>query len=126
LVLTFRNVHNWMDGGYVDQALAACFTALKPGGILGVEEHRGDERVAQDPKAQNGYVRQDYMIALAKKAGFVLDASSELDANPRDTKNYPQGVWSLPPTLAEGDKDRAKYLEIGEADNFVLKFRKPR
>ena len=126
LVLTFRNVHNWMDGGFVDQALAACFTALKPGGILGGEEHRGDEHVAQDPKAQNGYVRQDYMIALAKKAGFVLAASSEIDANPRDTKNYPQGVWSLPPTLAEGDKDRDKYLGIGEADNFVLKFRKPR
>jgi predicted methyltransferase len=126
LVLTFRNVHNWMDGGFADQALAACFTALKPGGILGVEEHRGDEHVAQDPKAKNGYVRQDYMIALAKKAGFVLDASSEIDANPRDTKNYPKGVWSLPPTLAEGDKDREKYLAIGESDNFVLKFRKPR
>ena len=126
LVLTFRNVHNWMDGGYVDQALKACFTALKPGGVLGVEEHRGDEHVAQDPKAANGYVRQDYMIALAKKAGFVLDAASEIDANPRDTKNYPKGVWSLPPSFAEGDKDRAKYEAIGESDNFVLKFRKPR
>jgi predicted methyltransferase len=126
LVLTFRNVHNWMDGGYVDQALRACFTALKPGGVLGVEEHRGDAHVAQDPKAANGYVRQDYMIALAKKAGFVLDASSEIDANPRDTKDYAQGVWTLPPSFAEGDKDRAKYAAIGEADNFVLKFRKPR
>jgi predicted methyltransferase len=126
LVVTFRNVHNWMDGGFADQALAACFTALKPGGILGIEEHRGDEHVPQDPKASNGYVRQDYMIALAKKAGFVFEGSSEIDANPRDTKNYAQGVWSLPPTLAEGDKDRAKYLAIGEADNFVLKFRKPR
>jgi predicted methyltransferase len=66
------------------------------------------------------------MIALARKAGFVFEASSEIDANPHDTKNYPQGVWSLPPTLAEGDKDRAKYIAIGEADNFVLKFRKPR
>jgi predicted methyltransferase len=126
LVLTFRNVHNWMDGGYVDEALKACFTALKPGGVLGVEEHRGDQHVAQDPKAENGYVRQDYMIALAKKAGFVLVASSEIDANPRDTKNYPKGVWTLPPSFAEGDKDRAKYEAIGEADNFVLKFRKPR
>jgi predicted methyltransferase len=126
LVLTFRNVHNWMDGGYVDEALKACFTALKPGGVLGIEEHRGDAHVAQDPKAENGYVRQDYMIALAKKAGFVLDASSEIDANPRDTKNYPKGVWTLPPSYAEGDKDHAKYEAIGEADNFVLKFRKPR
>jgi len=126
LVLTFRNVHNWMEGGYVDEALKACFTALKPGGVLGVEEHRGDQHVAQDPKAENGYVRQDYMIALAKKAGFVLVASSEIDANPRDNKNYPKGVWTLPPSFAEGDKDRAKYEAIGEADNFVLKFRKPR
>jgi predicted methyltransferase len=126
LVLTFRNVHNWMDGGYADKALKACFTALKAGGILGVEEHRGDRHIAQDPKAKNGYVREDYMIALAKKAGFVLVATSQIDANPRDTKNYPDGVWSLPPTLAGGDKDRAKYMAIGEADNFVLKFRKPR
>jgi predicted methyltransferase len=126
LVVTFRNVHNWMDGGFADQALAACFTALKPGGVLGIEEHRGDEHVPQDPKAKNGYVRQDYMIALARKAGFVLEGTSEIDANPRDTKNYPQGVWSLPPTLAEGDKDRAKYVAIGEGDNFVLKFMKPR
>lgn len=126
LVVTFRNVHNWMYDGYVDEALKACFTALKPGGILGVEEHRGDEHVPQDPKGENGYVRQDYMIALAKKAGFVLEASSEIDANPRDTKDYPKGVWTLPPTFAEGDKDRAKYAAIGEADNFVLKFRKPR
>jgi predicted methyltransferase len=126
LVLTFRNVHNWMDEGYVDEALKACFAALKPGGVLGVEEHRGDAHVTQDPKAANGYVRQDYMIALAKKAGFVLEASSEIDANPRDTKDYPKGVWTLPPSYAEGDKDRAKYEAIGEADNFVLKFRKPR
>jgi predicted methyltransferase len=126
LVLTFRNVHNWMYDGYVDEALKACFTALKPGGILGVEEHRGDAHVTQDPKGENGYVRQDYMIALAKKAGFVLEASSEIDANPRDTKDYPKGVWTLPPSFAEGDKDRAKYAAIGEADNFVLKFRKPR
>jgi predicted methyltransferase len=126
LIVTFRNVHNWMDEGFVEKALAGCFTALKPGGILGVEEHRGDEHVVQDPKAKDGYVRQDYMIALAKKAGFVLEASSEIDANPRDTKHYPEGVWSLPPTYAEGDKDRARYEAIGEADNFVLKFRKPR
>jgi predicted methyltransferase len=71
-------------------------------------------------------VRQDYAIALAKKAGFVLDSSSEINANPRDTKDYPKGVWSLPPTLTEGDKDRAKYIAIGESDNFVLKFKKPR
>jgi predicted methyltransferase len=126
LILTFRNLHNWMGEGYADQALAACFTALKPGGILGIEEHRGRNDVPQDPKGTSGYVRQDYAIALAKKAGFVLVGSSEVNANPRDTKDWAKGVWTLPPTLAEGEKDRAKYVAIGEADNFVLKFRKPR
>jgi predicted methyltransferase len=126
MVLTFRNLHNWMDGGYADQALAACFTALKPGGILGIEEHRGRADKPQDPRAQDGYVRQDYAIALAKKAGFVLVSSSEINANPKDTKNWPDGVWTLPPTLSQGDKDRAKYEAIGEADNFVLKFQKPK
>ena len=125
LVLTFRNLHNWMDGGFADQALAACFRALKPGGILGIEEHRGRNDVAQDPKAKNGYVRQDYTIALVKKAGFVLVGSSEINANPHDTKDWVDGVWTLPPTLSQGDKDKDRYLAVGEADNFVLKFRKP-
>jgi predicted methyltransferase len=125
VVLTFRNLHNWMDGGYASQALAACYRALKPGGILGVEEHRGRNDRPQDPKAASGYVRQDYAIALAKKAGFELVGSSEIDANPRDTKDWPGGVWTLPPTLALGNKDRDRYMAIGEADNFVLKFRKP-
>jgi len=125
LVLTFRNLHNWMDDGYADQALAACFTALKPGGILGIEEHRGRNDVPQDPKAKNGYVRQDYAIALAKKAGFILLGSSEINANPRDTKDWVDGVWTLPPSLSQGEKDRAKYIAVGEADNFVLKFQKP-
>ncbi len=125
LVLTFRNLHNWMDGGYAEDALAAAFKALKPGGILGMEEHRGRNDQPQDPKAKNGYVRQDYAIAMAKKAGFELVASSEMDANPRDTKDWPDGVWTLPPTLEEGEKDRARYVAVGEADNFVLKFRKP-
>ena len=126
LVLTFRNVHNWMDGGYADEALAAAFKALKPGGILGIEEHRGRNDKPQDPKAKNGYVRQDYTIALAKKAGFKLVGSSEINANSRDTKEWVDGVWTLPPTLSQGDKDRARYIAVGEADNFVLKFRKPR
>ena len=125
LVLTFRNLHNWMDSGYADEALRAAFTALKPGGIFGMEEHRGRDDKPQDPKAKDGYVRQDYAIALAKKAGFVLVASSEMDANAKDTKDYPSGVWALPPTLYDGAKDRDKYLAIGEADNFVLKFQKP-
>jgi predicted methyltransferase len=125
LVLTFRNLHNWMDDGYASEVLAACFRALKPGGILGIEEHRGSADRPQDPKAKSGYVREDYTIALAKRAGFELVGSSEINANPRDTKDWPGGGWTLPPTLALGEKDRARYLAIGEADNFVLKFRKP-
>ncbi len=124
-VLTFRNVHNWMGEGYADAAFAAFFRALKPGGILGVEEHRGLASEPQDPKADDGYVRQDYTIALARKAGFILAGSSELDANPKDTKKWPKGVWTLPPSFEMGTVDHAKYAAIGEADNFILKFRKP-
>jgi predicted methyltransferase len=125
LVLTFRNYHDWIKSGWSEAALASFFQALKPGGILGIEDHRGRADVPQDPTAQSGYVRQDYMIDMAKKAGFELVASSEMDANPRDTKDYPRGVWTLPPTFALRDQDRAKYQAIGEADNFVLKFAKP-
>jgi predicted methyltransferase len=126
LVLTFRNLHNWMDTGYAEEALAACFKALKPGGILGIEEHRGRNDKPQDPKAKDGYVRQDYTIALAKKAGFILVGSSEINANPKDTKDWVDGVWTLPPTLSQGDKDKARYVAVGEADNYVLKFQKPK
>ena len=125
-MLTFRNLHNWMYDGNADEALAAAFKALKPGGILGVEDHRGRNDQPQDPKAKNGYVRQDYAIALAKKAGFEFVAASEVNANPRDTKDWVDGVWTLPPTLSQSDKDRARYVAVGESDNFVLKFRKPK
>jgi predicted methyltransferase len=126
LVVTFRNFHNWMNDGTVDQALAAAFKALKPGGILGIEEHRGRSDKPQDPKAKDGYVNEEYAIAQVKKAGFVLVGSSEINANPKDTKDWVDGVWTLPPTLSQKDKDREKYIAVGEADNFVLKFQKPK
>ena len=125
LVVTFRNLHNWVGDGIAGDVLAGCFRALKPGGILGVEDHRGRDDKPQDPKAESGYLRQDYTIELAKKAGFEYVGSSEINANPKDTKDWVDGVWTLPPTLSQGDKDRARYVAIGEADNFVLKFRKP-
>ena len=125
VILTARNVHNWMRQGAAEQVFANMYKALKPGGVLGVEEHRGPNDKPQDPKAENGYVREDYTIQLAEKAGFKLAARSELLANPKDTKDYPKGVWTLPPTYSLGDQDRAKYEAIGEADNFLLKFVKP-
>lgn len=125
VVVTFRNVHNWMSQGTAEQAFASFYKTLKPGGILGVEEHRAPADKPQDPKAANGYVREDYTIALAEKAGFKLVGRSDLLNNPKDTKDYPKGVWTLPPVLALGDQDRARYQAIGEADNFLLKFQKP-
>ncbi|MET0533491.1 MAG: methyltransferase [Steroidobacter sp.] len=124
VVVTFRNVHNWMSQGTAEQVFASFNKALKPGGILAIEEHRASADQPQDPKAANGYVREDYTIALAEKAGFKLVSRSEILANPKDTKDHPKGVWTLPPTLALGDQDRAKYQAIGEADNFLLKFQK--
>jgi len=125
MVLTFRNIHNWMAAGTAEQVFAAMFAALKPGGVLGVVEHRGDPKIAQDPKARSGYVNQDFAIQLAEKAGFRFVGGSEVNANPKDTKDHPKGVWTLPPTFALKDVDRAKYLAIGESDRFTLKFVKP-
>ena len=126
LVVTFRNLHNWMEAGDAPAVLHAFYQALKPGGVLGMTDHRGRIDRPQDPTAKDGYVRQDYAIKLAEKAGFRFVGSSEVNANPRDTKDYPAGVWTLPPTYRLGDKDRAKYQAIGESDVFVLKFVKPK
>ena len=126
MVLTFRNIHNWMARGEASQALATMYRALKPGGVLGVAEHRGNPAVPQDPKAKSGYVNEDYAIKLIEAQGFRLEASSQVNANPRDTKDYEQGVWTLPPTYRLGDKDREKYAAIGESDRFTLLFVKPK
>ena len=125
LVLTFRNVHNWMSRDFQGEVMQAFYDALKPGGVLGIVEHRAAPGTEQDPKAESGYVTEEYTIELAKKAGFVLDASSEINANPKDTRDHPEGVWTLPPTLSLGDEDREKYVAIGESDRYTLRFRKP-
>ncbi len=125
LVLTFRNVHNWMKRGYERAIFEAMFEALKPGGRLGLVEHRGDPEVWQDPQALSGYVNQDYAVELAERVGFRLVASSEINANPKDTKDYPEGVWTLPPTLRLKEQDRDTYLAIGESDRMTLLFQKP-
>jgi predicted methyltransferase len=126
LVVTFRNVHSWMARDSAEAAFESMYRVLKPGGTLGVVEHRGNPAIPQDPRARTGYVNQDYAIRLIEKAGFRLVATSEINANPKDTKDHPRGVWTLPPTYAEGDKDRARYQTIGESDRFTLKFVKPR
>jgi predicted methyltransferase len=125
LVLTFRNIHDWMAEGWAAQAFAAMYRALRPGGVLGVVEHRGKPGLPQDPKAKNGYVNEDYAIHLIEAAGFKLVATSEINANPSDTKDYPQGVWTLPPTYRLGLTDQDKYAAIGESDRMTLKFVKP-
>jgi len=125
MVLTFRNLHNWMAREAAEPMLAAMFRALKPGGILGIVEHRAADSVPQDPRAKSGYVRDDYAIALVEAAGFELIGKSDVNANPMDTKDHPQGVWSLPPTYREGDANRERYAAIGESDRFTLRFRKP-
>jgi predicted methyltransferase len=123
MVVTFRNAHNWIAHGNAEVYFETFYRALKPGGILGITEHRGDPSQPQDPKAKNGYVRQDYLIALAEKAGFKLVGKSEINANPKDQRDHP--VWNLPPTLRLGEKNRAEYLAIGESDRMTLKFIKP-
>jgi predicted methyltransferase len=125
MVLTFRNVHNWMSRGFAEEVFQAMYRALKPGGILGVVEHRGNPAVPQDPKAASGYVNEDYVIKLAEGAGFQLVSRTEINANPKDTKDYPQGVWTLPPVLRLKEVDREKYVAIGESDRMTLKFVKP-
>lgn len=121
-VLTFRNLHNWLERSEIDAALRAFHKALKPGGVLGVVDHRGRADLPQDAQTQAGYVRQDVAIALIEKAGFKLAGAAEVNANPKDTKDHPEGVWTLPPTYRLKDKDRAKYEAIGESDRFTLKF----
>jgi predicted methyltransferase len=126
MVVTFRNIHNWMARDSAGQVFATLYRALKPGGILGVEEHRGNAAMAQDPKAKSGYVNEDYAIRLIEGQGFQLVGESQVNANPKDTKDYEQGVWTLPPTYRLGEKDRQTYADIGESDRFTLKFVKPK
>ncbi|WP_105103872.1 class I SAM-dependent methyltransferase [Microbulbifer pacificus] len=125
-VVTFRNVHNWMGGNNEQRAFKAFFKALKPGGVLGVVEHRAKPGTSREDMGKSGYVTQDYVIELAKNAGFVLEESSEINANPKDSADHPKGVWTLPPSLRLGDEDKDKYLAIGESDRMTLRFRKPK
>jgi predicted methyltransferase len=127
MVLTFRNLHNWVEDGVVDKVLAASFKALKHGGTFGLEEHRANPGASTDPKTvgDTGYLPEDYVVKLVEGAGFKLAGKSEVNANPKDTKDHPKGVWTLPPNYALGETDHAKYEAIGESDRMTLKFTKP-
>ena len=106
--------------------MQAFFEVLKPGGKLGVVEHRGNSAIAQDPKATSGYVNEAFMIELAESVGFVLEASSEINANPKDSKDHREGVWTLPPTYESlNDDEKIVFRNIGESDRFTLRFSKP-
>lgn len=134
LVLTFRNVHNWLAAGTAEANFVKFFAALKPGGVLGVEEHRAKADATPQSEIETGYVREETVIKLAEAAGFVLEARSEINANPKDTKDHPFGVWTLAPTrrssavsgFVDPNFDRARFDAIGESDRMTLKFRKPK
>ncbi|WMS88256.1 class I SAM-dependent methyltransferase [Pleionea litopenaei] len=128
MVLTFRNVHNWYAGSGqegTEKAFASFFKALKPGGVLGVVEHRLPEAMDQQEQIRSGYMKQSLVIKMAEKAGFKLVEASEINANPKDNAQHPKGVWTLPPSLRLGDTDKEKYMAIGESDRMTLKFVKP-
>ena len=122
MVLTFRNVHNWYIAGFAPEAFKAFYAALKPGGVLGIEEHRLPEDRPDAMQNSSGYMKTSTVIKLAQAAGFKLAGKAEINANPKDHADYPQGVWTLPPTFAEGDRDRSKYAAIGESERMTLKF----
>ena len=125
VVLTFRNLHNWMNNGFAAELHAAIYRVLKPGGVYGLVEHRAKPGTSLEASSKSGYVTEEAAIALATAAGFVLEEQSELNANPKDTKDHPNGVWSLPPSLRGGDAEREKFADIGESDRMTLRFRKP-
>ncbi|WLH78188.1 methyltransferase [Pseudomonas sp. FP2335] len=124
-VLTFRNVHNWVLAGTADATFSAFYKVLKPGGVLGVEDHRAKDGADLEAIKDSGYLTTAQVVKLATDAGFKLAAQSEVNANPKDTKDYPAGVWTLPPTLKLGEQDKARYVAIGESDRLTLRFVKP-
>lgn len=124
-VLTFRNVHNWVDAGTAENYFKAFYSALKPGGTLGVADHRAKPGTDLEKMKESGYLTEALVIKLATDAGFKLDAKSEVNANPKDTADHPNGVWTLPPTNRHDAADDAKYKAIGESDRMTLRFVKP-
>lgn len=124
MVVTFRNTHGWVNGGLAQDIFNEFARVLKPGGILGVVQHRAEDGTDPAVTAKKGYVSEQAVKELAANAGFVFEDSSEINANPKDSKDHPKGVWTLPPSFRMGDEDKAKYAAIGESDRMTLRFRK--
>jgi predicted methyltransferase len=125
VVLTFRNFHNWVQGGFEKNVVEAAFKVLKQGGVFGVVEHRGDADEDLKTIKESGYVPEHVVVDLAQAAGFKLAGKSEVNANPSDDHTHEGGVWALPPSYANGSKDHDKYSAIGESDRMTLRFEKP-
>ncbi len=129
LVVTFRNAHNWVSSTYhkasAQLAFQAMFDVLRPGGVLGIVDHRWPDADNEDPHAEDGYISEERLIAFAEEAGFEFAGRSDVNRNSKDTHDHPEGVWTLPPSLALDDQDREKYLAIGESDRLTIKFVKP-
>ena len=126
MVLTFRNLHNWLKAETLMDVFNKSYAVLKPGGIFGVVEHRALANTSVENMKKSGYVTEELAIEYAKKAGFIFIAKSEINANPKDGTIHPKGVWTLPPTLRMGEEDKDKYIAIGESDRMTLKFMKPK
>ena len=127
MVLTFRNLHNWLKAGYLKEVFEVSYNALKPGGIFGVVEHRAPDNYTIDEMNKSGYVSEKIAIQYAESVGFILEEKAEINANPLDTKDHKYGVWTLPPTLKSADSNaRKKYMKIGESDRMTLRFVKPK
>ncbi|MEM7467110.1 MAG: methyltransferase [Pseudomonadota bacterium] len=122
MIVTFRNIHNWMQRDIAEQMFQQMHALLKPGGVLGLVAHRGTGEMTEKEHAKTGYLAESVIISLAERSGFELVDSSEINANPKDTKDHPEGVWTLPPSYRLGDVDRDKYQAIGESDRMTLKF----
>lgn len=125
LAVAFRNIHSWMRGDAAAETLSAIYAALKPGGVFGLVQHRGRPGISLEEMKKSGYVTEEQVLKLVTAAGFELADKSEINANPKDTANHPEGVWTLPPALRLGEQDRARYEAIGESDRMTLKFIKP-